>query len=194
MRLHCSWKTAFEGPNIVLFLHNVTSVRSMLLPSQLAETLKGFTSSPSSENHHCTNSPCSLKAFLSLKQRQWRGTFQMSWRQSYRIATSMLFPDSTGFDSLPSLPYRAHQIASGKLSFVSHLMIRSPIHHPPPVWVLAPLRFKCTMAYSWSDSYHGEVFYWWLCEHNKNWHRYGNPQTIDTCTTFWYSEPADRMC
>jgi len=59
----------FEGPNIVLFLHNVTSVRSMLLPSQLAETLKGFTSSPSSGNHHCTNSPCSLKAFLSPKQR-----------------------------------------------------------------------------------------------------------------------------
>ena len=116
MRPHCSWKTAFEGPNIVLFLHNVTSVRSMLLLSQLAETLKGFTSSPSSENHHCTNSPCSLKAFLSQKQRQWRGTFQMSWRQSYRIATSMLFLDSTGFDSLPS---RAHQIALGKLSFAS---------------------------------------------------------------------------
>jgi len=98
---------------------------------------------------------------LSPKQRQWRGTFQMSWRQSYRIATSMLFLDSTGFDSLPSLPYRAHQIALGKLSFVSHLMIRSPIHHPPPVWVLAPLLFKCTTAYPWPDSYRGEVFFYW---------------------------------
>ena len=41
------------------FLRDATT----LLPSQLAETLRGFTSSPSSGNHHCTNSPCSLKAF-----------------------------------------------------------------------------------------------------------------------------------
>jgi len=61
------------------FLRDATT----LLPSQLAETLRGFTSSPSSGNHHCTNSPCSLKAFLSQKQRQWRGTFQMSWKQAF---------------------------------------------------------------------------------------------------------------
>jgi len=54
---------------------------------------------------------------LSSKQRH-RGTFQMSWRQSYSIATSTSFLDLTRFYLVPSLSHKAHQIALGKLSFV----------------------------------------------------------------------------
>jgi len=39
-------------------------------------------------------------------------------RESYSIATSTSFLDSTRFYSVPSLSYKAHQIALEKLNFV----------------------------------------------------------------------------
>ena len=47
---------------------------------------------------------------LSLKTTP-RGTFQMFWKQAFSIATSTTFLDSTRIYSVPSLSYKAYQIA-----------------------------------------------------------------------------------
>jgi len=106
-------KAALEALNIVLFLHNIASIRfhhNWQKPWGILRAVQVL------ENHHCTSLPCSLKEFHAPLSET--GTFQMSWRKFYSIATSMLFLDSTLFYSVPSLSYKAHQIALGKLSFV----------------------------------------------------------------------------